>query len=334
MSANPVLVEVTRGDVVESRHRGAVAVVDAAGGIVWSAGDVGAPVYPRSAVKSLQALALVESGEADRLGLDDAALAVLCSSHGGEQRHVAVVADLLERIGLGVDDLECGPHWPSHAESARDLARRGEHPSALHNNCSGKHAGMLALARALGVPTAGYAEVDHPVQQRICGVLSEMTGVDLGAAPVARDGCSVPTWAVPLGALARAFARVARPDGLEARRRVALARLRDAAIAEPFMVAGTGRFDTRLMERFRPRLFTKTGAEGVFCAALPDQGLGIAVKCDDGAGRAAEVILAGTLATLGLLGDDGADALGEELAVPVENWRGFRTGVVRWCRGA
>src|SRR5437660_994724 len=202
--ANPILVEAIRGGLVESRHRGSVAVRDADGQTVLALGEVGRPIYPRSAVKALQALVLVESGAADRFGLGEAELALACASHGGEPGHVAAAARMLRQAGLGADALECGAHWPLHQPSAQALARAGETASALHNNCSGKHAGFLCAACAMGVDRWSYIEASHPVQREIKAVLENVSGAPLRDDRRGIDGCSVPTWAVPLKQLALA----------------------------------------------------------------------------------------------------------------------------------
>lgn len=331
--ANPATVEVTRGGVVESRHRGSIAIVDASGGLRSAWGDVKQPVFPRSAIKALQALALVESGAADAIGMTEAELALACASHGGEKRHVETAAGVLARLGLDESALECGPHWPSHAESARALAARAEEPTQLHNNCSGKHAGMLALARHIGAPVRGYTEPTHPVQQRILGAIEQMTGLDLGQAARAVDGCSVPTWAVPLENLAYAFARLAHPDDLAEARRAAIRRIRDAVRADPFMVAGTGRYCTEAMTLLGGRAFLKTGAEGVFCAAVPELEVGVALKCDDGATRASEAMMTAVLDHLGLIDAAARPGFEKFLSPPLYNWRGVHVGDIRLASG-
>lgn len=284
-----ILVEVTRGALVESRHAGAAVVVDSRGRVVFGTGDVEAAVYPRSAVKALLALPLVESGAADRLGLTDAELALACSSHSGEDAHVRTASAMLEKVGRDVASLECGVQWP---RDVKPLAALGETPTALHNNCSGKHSGFICLACDQGHDPAGYVKPDHPTMRMVTAALSETTGVRLEEADAAVDGCSIPTYAIPLRALALAFARFGSGVGMSAGRVQAAVRLRRAVAAHPFMVAGTDRFDTRLMTALGGRVFSKTGAEGVFCVSLPELGLGVAVKCDDGAGRAAEVATA------------------------------------------
>ena len=326
---NPVLVEVLRGSLVESAHRGAVCVVDADGATVLALGDVASPIFPRSAVKALQAMPLVETGAADRYRLDDEELAIACGSHGGEPAHVAAVERMLARAGLDATALECGAHRPSHSASAEALARAGRRVSALHNNCSGKHAGFLCVARHLGVDHHGYGAPSHPVQRAVKATIEEMAGVTLTEDRCAVDGCSVPTWAVPLENLARAFARFGTGQGLTLAGAKAAARLRAACARNPFFVAGTGRFATVVMERRGERAFVKGGAEGVFCAALPDRGLGIALKCDDGAGRAAEVVTAALLMRL-MRPAGAACAFLDGFARPVQrNWNGVEIGRLR-----
>ncbi len=326
---NPVLVEVTRGNLVESRHSGAVAVVDADGAIVLALGDVAAPVFPRSAIKAMQALVLAESGGVDRYGFGDEELALACASHSGEPAHVAGVERMLRAAGLDAGALACGTHWPLHQPSALALARAGGTASALHNNCSGKHTGFLCAACASGVAPAGYEEPGHPVQREVKAVLE-----DLGCAAIPDDhrgidGCSVPNWAMPLAGLARAFARFATGRGLASHRAAAAQRLRAACAAKPWFMAGTGRFDTELMQHFGARVFVKGGAEGVHCGALPELGYGIAVKCDDGHGRACEVVTAAVIARL--LRPEGSDRdfLARFVRPTLRNWKGTVVGGIR-----
>lgn len=335
MNDNPVLVELWRGPMVESRHRGAWAVVDAAGRLRASAGDVARPVYPRSAVKVLQALPLVASGAAETLGLGDAELALACASHGGEPAHVATAAGMLARAGLNEQALGCGSHWPSLEAASRVLARQGGEPGPLHNNCSGKHAGMVCLgclmARAQGVEPAaflrGYVQPDHPVMREVSAALQAATACDLSRAPMATDGCSIPTFGIPLQQLALGFARVATGQGLSDGHARAAQRLRRAVAAQPFMVAGSGRFDTRVMAHFGERVFCKVGAEGVYCAALPGLGLGLALKMDDGnTARAAEVLMAEWLARWVARDDADHAALAPWRPAELRNWNGLAVG--------
>src|SRR5262245_52755160 len=327
--SNPVLIEACRGAVVESRHRGAVAVTDAEGATVLALGDVEQPIYPRSSVKALQALLMMETGAAERYHLGDEELALACASHGGEPGHTAVAARMLAAAGLDHGALECGAHWPLHQPSAQALARSGAGPTTLHNNCSGKHAGFLCAACAMGVHHRGYGAPDHPVQREVKAALESFAGVALDDAQRAVDGCSVPTWAIPLSGLARAFARFGTGHGLGAARAAGCARLRAACAAKPWFVAGTNRFCSEIMGYFGARVFVKTGAEGTFCGALPERGLGIAVKCDDGAGRAAKASMPAMIVRF--LASDTSDRMFCDRYVrpTIRNWNGIEVGQLR-----
>jgi L-asparaginase II len=328
---DPVVVEVFRGGLVESRHRGAIAVVDAAGKKVFAAGDVARPLFPRSAVKPLQALPLVESGAADQFALSDEELALCCASHSGEPAHVRGVERILAKAGFDASALACGTHWPASQAAATALARTGAAPSALHNNCSGKHAGFLCVARAMETDPAGYWLPGHPVQQRVHGVLEDLMEVALPPDQRAVDGCSVPTWATPLEHLALAFAKFGSGRGLAPERAAAAARLLAACVREPWYVAGSGRFCTEIMQLLGSQALVKTGAEGVMCAALPARGVGIAIKCDDGASRAAEALMAAALARLLTLDDHQRAALGRFAQPKIRNWNDIETGELRVC---
>ncbi len=329
-AANPILIEVTRGGMIESRHRAAVAVVDAGGAMVGAWGDVERPVYGRSALKPLQALPLIETGAADHYGLGAAEIALACASHSGEARHVELVTQWLARIGCTADDLECGSHLPFHEASVEALILSGRKPDARYNNCSGKHAGFLTTSRHLGEATGGYIRYEHPVQQRILGVFEQLTGLRLGDAPRGIDGCGIPVIGIPLGHTAMAMARLADPDDhLPPARATAAKRVLAAMASEPFLVAGSGRFCTKVMEIAGARVVLKTGAEGVYTAALPTLGLGVALKVDDGAGRAAEAAMGRILRRLKLLTADEERALADELTPPVQNRVGRETGRVR-----
>ncbi len=332
-AVNPLLVEVTRGTQVESRHRAVLAVVDTEGKVVLAAGDHERPVYGRSAIKSLQAIALVESGAADAFDVCEAELALACASHSGEPRHVEAATAWLTRLGLSVGDLECGPQLPGYEPALIQLLASGAAATPAHNNCSGKHSGFLTLAKHLGVPTRGYVNYEHPVQQRILGVLEAMTGLDLGDAPRGVDGCGIPVIGIPLGNLALAMARLGAPDDQPEARQAACARIRKAVAAHPFMVAGTGRFDTQVMELTGEKALIKTGAEGVYCAAFPELGLGAAIKVDDGAGRAAEILMGRLLSHFGILDEAQAARLGGLFTAPVLNRAGLTVGEVRPAAG-
>ena len=331
--SNPVLVEVLRGSIVESRHSGAIAVSDPEGGLVLALGNVARPVYPRSAVKAFQALPLLESGAADRYGLTDTEIALAVSSHGGEPRHVETAAAMLAKAGFDVATLECGVHAPSYRKAAESLTREGLRPNALHNNCSGKHAGFICLACGSGQEPKGYSGAGHPTMQAVMGAVCDMAGASLDADLIGIDGCSIPTQAAPLALVAKGFARFGTGAHLGRERAKAAARIRRAVAADPFMVAGTGRFCTGIMEIFGARAFVKTGAEGVFCASLPELGFGVALKCDDGATRAAEVMMAAVIAKFLPMSADEALALEPYLHPINKNWNGIPVGSMRPAGG-
>ena len=322
-------VEVMRGAMVESRHAVEFAVSDASGRIVQSRGEIERPVYGRSAIKPLQALPLIETGAAERYELGNAEIALACSSHSGEPRHVSTVTQWLERIGLAISDLECGSHLPYHEPSAAALIRAGLPPSSAHDNCSGKHTGFLTTALHKREPTRGYIGADHPVQRRVTSALEEMCGSNLAAAPRGIDGCGIPVIGIPLAQLALGMARLADPERLSAERKAAARRIAEAMAVEPFMVAGTGRFTTVFLQRLGRRLIVKSGAEGVFCLALPELGLGAALKALDGAGRAAEAAAAHLLQHLGALSEADAAALQPWLAPQLRNRAGRLVGTIR-----
>lgn len=329
LMSNPVLVEVTRGDRVESVHRGSIVVSDAKGKILWSCGDMAKPVFPRSAVKAIQALPLLESGIADRLHLTDQEIALAVASHSGEPDHARVAEGMIAKAGRQASCLECGAHWPMGEAATRALARTGAEPSALHNNCSGKHAGFICLACGLDADPAGYVKPDHIVQKQVTEALASMTGAGFDADLCGTDGCSIPTYAIPLPALAKAFAQIGTGEGVGPERAKAFARIRKAVAAHPFMVAGTGRFDTDAMTIFGERLFCKTGAEGVYCASLPEQGLGVAMKCDDGAGRATQVMMAAVIDHFLPMSDEESRRFQSLRAPALVNWNKLTVGHVR-----
>jgi L-asparaginase II len=319
---NPILVEMRRGGQIESVHRGAACVVDKDGKLLRTWGDVDAAVCPRSAIKPIQALPLIESGAADAFKVTDAEIALACASHSGEPEHVGAVAAWLARMGLGEKDLACGPHAPAHEISHAALLREGKSPGRLHNNCSGKHAGFLALAKHLGAPTKGYIAPGHAVQQMVLRRLGEMTGCAHTGWKTVCDGCSAPNVFLPLTALALGCARLGTAGG-------AAARIVDAMKAHPILISGHGRPCAALIDALSGRGVVKTGAEGVYVAVLPDQGLGVAVKIDDGAGRAATITLTAVLHALGAFKPESGEAVRELLTPPVTDWAGNAAGDMR-----
>lgn len=319
---NPILVELTRGALVESVHRGSVAVVDGGGKVRFSLGDIETPVYSRSSLKPMQALPLVESGAAEAFGLSDEEVALACASHSGEPMHTERVAAWLARIGLRESDLACGAHAARYEPVAEAMIARGEKPNRIFNNCSGKHTGFLTVARHWDIATNGYEQIGHPVQQAVAAALRELS--DAKDLPFGIDGCAAPNFATSLRQFALAAARMAAPHRLSSERAAACRRIMGAMIAHPELVSGTGRACAILMRGCGQRAAVKAGAEGFYAAWIPRSGLGIAIKMDDGAGRAAETTIAALLDGLGLLADDGAAQ--QLLRAPITNTRGAVVG--------
>jgi L-asparaginase II len=320
--ANPVLVELTRGERVESIHRGAVAIVDAEGRIRAALGEIEQPICPRSSLKPIQALPFVESGAADAFALSGEHVALACASHSGEPMHTERVAEWLDRLGLSEADLACGPHPVRFEPALHAMIACAEQPTRIHNNCSGKHAGFLTVARHWNIAISGYEDLQHPVQQAVVAVLRDLCGVsDL---PSVVDGCAAPNFFVPLAAYARALARLASPETLAPSRAHAARRIVSAMVHHPELVSGTGRVCSILMRSCSGRAAVKVGAEGVYAAIIPSLGLGAAIKIDDGAGRAAETAIASVLRSLKVLGRDAAAA--DVLLPPILNTRGMKVG--------
>jgi len=267
-------------------------------------------------------LPLIESGAAQRFGLNDEEIALCCSSHNGEAEHVRVAASILAKAANDEACYECGAHWPHERHDVIALALAKEEPRAIHNNCSGKHAGMLALARHLGAQVSGYVQLTHPVQKSVASAIERYCDVDLSAAPVGVDGCSVPTWAFPLRNMALGFARLADSSNDAGQWIIRAAR------NHPFMIAGSNRYDTEVMQKI-PRLFIKVGAEGVYCGCIAHAGLGFALKCDDGSFRAAEAAISAALLALDVWSDEEKEILSAHAETTLKNWRGIEVGTVR-----
>lgn len=328
MQHDPLSVQVMRGSVVESVHSIKAVIVSSSGEVLESWGDVDALVYPRSAIKAMQALAFIEMGGAEQFAFTDEEVAICCASHSGEPEHVATVQSMLDKLASSESDFECGCHWPSRAEASYALAGEGKQPNQLHNNCSGKHAGMLGLAKLLGTPLQGYIDIDHPVQQKISNTMAEMCEYDYSTAPWSPDGCSAPTWAMPLTNLALAFAKFASPENLPEARQKACKTLYDAVVKHPFMVAGTDRYCTDMMTILQKRVFLKVGAEGVYIAAIPELKLAIALKCEDGAVRAAESVMTALLDHVGITSFVADDIMQGYRSVTLKNWEKRTTGAI------
>ena len=318
----------TRGDGVESIHWGSVAVTDRGGHVLHAAGEPGAMVFTRSALKPLQALPFVRDGGPARFGYDRAQIALLCASHSGEARHVDAVRDMLARAGNRAEDLQCGTHAPGHYEV------RGEVPppppyTPLAHNCSGKHAGMLACCALHGWPKGDYLDAGHPLQRQIRTAVATFSGVAEGDLQVGIDGCSAPNYALPLAALARTYARLATAEAEDPDFGAAPATLRDAMVAFPEMVSGAGRPDAALMAAGRGDWVAKVGAEGVQAIGIASLGIGIAVKVADGAKRALLPAVVAVLDQLGLLDAARREALAPYVRPNLQNYRGIVTGAIQ-----
>ena len=323
--ANPVLVELWRGDVLECVHRGAAAVCRADGTLVESWGDAARTVLPRSACKMMQALPLVESGAADGAGLTDRQLALACASHNGAAIHTDLAASWLAGLGLTQDALRCGPQMPNDLEARLSLECGAHAPGQIHNNCSGKHTGMLTFSAHLGAGPE-YTDPGHPVQTAIRVALAELADQEITTWAI--DGCSAPNFALSLSGLATAAARFADPGALSCTRARAAERLTRAMMAHPELVAGEGRSCTAIMRAAKGQAAVKTGAEGVFVAILPGTGLGIALKIDDGATRASEAAVAALLARFGVF-DRTHPVVAKYADAPLLNRREIDCGRIR-----
>lgn len=331
------LVEVRRGAITESRHRGHIAAVDPDGEILAQLGSPGTVTFLRSSCKPHQALPLVASGAADRFGFTEEEIAVVCGSHSGEPIHTAAVADMLRKIGLDQSALKCGTHEPFSQEVANQLRESRTAPNVLQNNCSGKHAGMLALARHLDAPTESYDQPDNPVQLLIVRTVAQFSGNKVEDISVGTDGCGVPVFGITVRAMAQMFARlVSPPPGFDKETREACQRIVGAMISHPEMVGGTTeRLDTELIRAAKGRLISKVGAEGVYTAGvLPckdwPRGLGLALKIEDGEDhRARPTVVIEALCQLGVLKEESLEAVASYAFFPVTNRRGDVVGEVR-----
>ena len=332
------LVEVRRGSIVESRHRGHVIAVDATGRTIASLGQPETVTYLRSSAKPFQAVPLVASGAADRFGFTEKEIAIACASHNGEPIHTETVAGMLSKIGLDASALKCGIHEPYNTEVAETLVREGKRPTVLHNNCSGKHTGMLALALHLGAPVETYDQPDHPVQQAILRAVSEFSGVAAKEIALAVDGCGAPVFGLPVRAMALMYARlVAAPPGFgDDTLRAAAERIFRAMTAYPEIVGGRAeRLDTKVMFAGRGEVVSKVGAEGVYTAGVKandswPQGLGIALKIEDGEDRRSRpTVVIETLRQLNVLDAEALEELTPYSRFVVRNHRGDAVGEVR-----
>jgi L-asparaginase II len=331
-----ILVEVTRGPIVESVHFGVIAVSDVEGNLLAWVGNPGAVTYYRSSSKPIQALAVVESGAADHFGFTEREIAVICGSHGGEDIHIETVRSILRKIDCHEDALACGVQVPLDHDAARAMLEREEAPTAIHNNCSGKHAGMLALARFNGWPIGGYENPRHPVQQVLHETVAEFAGLPLDQVPVGVDGCGVCTFGLSVHRMALSFARLGQPEYWPEPRRSAVHRIINAMITHPEMVAARqGRIDTDLMRAAGGTLISKAGAESLFCVAKLGNGqepsMGFALKLLDGdvSGRARNPAIVEGLRQAGFLDEPALNMLEKYWMEEVRNRPGDVVGMVR-----
>jgi len=330
------LVEVKRGSITESRHRGYIVAVEPDGNIVASLGDPRYVTFLRSSAKPFQALPLLLTGAADHFGFTDREVALVCASHNGEPIHTEIAASMLKKIGLGPEALKCGVHEPYSVEAAAELRARGEEPNVLHNNCSGKHIGMLAVALHIGAPIENYDSPESPVQKAIADVVSEFTGVPVTDMAVGTDGCGAPIFGITMRAMALAYARlVSPPANFDQATRDACERIVRVMTTYPELIGGTSqRLDTEVMRAARGRVVSKVGAEGVYTAGVKPceewpRGLGVALKIEDGDDkRARPTVVIEALRQLGVLRDESLEAVAKYAFFPVTNRRGDVVGEI------
>ncbi|USG64189.1 asparaginase [Brevibacillus ruminantium] len=322
-----LVANVYRGEAVESTHLGHVAVVDANGNLLYSYGDPLRQTFARSSMKPLQAIPVIETGTADHYGLEPADLSLCCASHSGEPRHRSRAMKMLDCAGQPEEVLQCGTHVPRDEESYKELIRAGKPLTPIYSNCSGKHSGMIATAVHMGEEVATYHLPEHPVQQRILDVVSDLTSYPKEEIALGTDGCGVPVHRLPLAHYAWAYAKMAKPEVISNHeRRQAVIRITDAMIAHPEMVGGNNRYCTDLMTAFAGRIFGKAGAESVYCLGDRQTGIGVAVKIEDGGPRAIYAAVNEVLRQLGIGTDGPLEKLAEYTNPPVKNMSGHVVG--------
>jgi len=326
MTTRAPLVVVKRGNIIESIHLGHVVAIDSSNKTVATFGNPGFHTYVRSAIKPLQAIAVLESGAADRYSLNEQELVAICSSHNGEEMHSSLVRSILAKLGISEDYLRCGSHAPLHKGTLEEMSSRGEIPSTLHNNCSGKHAGMIASAMVLGVPLDTYLDPNHPVQLLILSIISDLCGTPIDKIDIGIDGCGAPVFGMPLHRLALGFVRLVTGAGVPEPRREYCMKLVKAIASYPYILAGTDRFDSLLMEVTDGRLTVKSGAEGIVAIGDNVRGLGIVVRVEDGSERALFPAAVEALMQIGLINKKQRDALDHFHHPIIRNWAGTTVG--------
>ena len=324
-----MIVEVVRGKIAESTHHVDAVAYDCDGKQIDFWGDPNRIVFPRSSIKPLQTIPLVESGAFDRLHLKNRYLTLASSSHSGEKVHVDNVQEWLSQIGLSNNDLGCGAHYPFEENHQREMIRNAKAPRNLHNNCSGKHAGILSTICFFEEPTKGYTNIDHPAQIRIRKLLEEMMEISLKNSPWDLDGCSIPAFAMPLYSIAKAMAKMSYPKNLSEKRSAAIKMINNAIMESPYLLAGKDRFCTIMTENLKGNAIVKVGAEGFYTGILLNKGLGIALKVRDGNKRAAEVAMAWLLKKYKALNEELFEKLKTYTQPIIKNHRQFETGQIR-----
>lgn len=323
-------IHVYRGEYLESTHDLHIAIVNNEGKLLFSYGNPVRLTFPRSSMKPFQAIPLIETGAADRFHYSPAELSLTCASHSGEPFHREAVLHILEKIGLSEKALQCGTHIPRDLESYKQLIREGKELTPVFSNCSGKHSGMLATAVHMKENVSTYREIQHPLQQRILDVIEEICGIEKGQIQLSVDGCGVPVHQLPLSHAALGFARLAKPiSNLVPKRAATIERIRNAMIQHPEMVGGTNRFDTDLMKIFDGKVVAKAGAEAVQCIGLVEEGIGIAIKVEDGGHRASSVAAMEVLKQLGIGDEQEFEALKDYVIAPVLNARNDTIGFIK-----
>ncbi|MEW9697838.1 asparaginase [Paenibacillus sp. SI8] len=329
MKPSDTIVRVYRGNITESIHRVHLAVVNTEGTLLHKAGDPHLLTFARSTAKLIQALPVIESGAAGHFGLGEAEIALICASHNGEAEHVDAAQGILGKLGFTPEHLQCGAHDPYHPPTAQAMRERGEAPTTLHNNCSGKHSGMLALTAHLGAAPETYMHIEHPVQQLMLEAVCGMSGVPKEKMQLGIDGCGVPVFGMPLDRLALAFARLGSPNGLPAPRANACQKIVSAVRKYPQYLAGSDRFDTRLIEVTGGRMIGKMGAEGIFALSIPEQAIGFVLKVEDGNQRAMYPAVVEALKQLGHLQESEVSELAVYHTPTLHNWQGTEVGSIR-----
>ncbi|MCB9231573.1 MAG: asparaginase [Bacteroidia bacterium] len=330
--ANPILVETTRSGKVEQVHRGALVIMGRDRTSLLTLGNGDQLVYPRSALKYFQVLPLLMSGAVEAFGLDEEEIAVMCASHNGEPRHLEVVQRILRKAEISEAQLQCGAHNPLSVNSWEEMIRQGIRPTQLHNNCSGKHAGFLALSKYLGHSPENYLDLDHPVQKMVRAVVAKMCGLPEDQLHPGLDGCSAPNYALPLKNLALGFRNLAEPEGSNSLQE-ACARVVKAVSAFPEMVGGENRYCTEMMQICAPNIIGKLGASGVYAMTFTDQKLGVAIKMDDGATGPQYTVAQELIRATGRFSAEACQPLQKYLTTPVLNCVGLEVGVTRIPEG-